>query len=117
MSALDTFAWQRQFCYNDEDLIPKTGRTMEGLRRDFVCSALSGLDRLWTYEPVPGEYNMDMFVYRTQGEVKYVERLNGIPAHLLESWCGKFDVDDRAFCYTKPQLAVGFRFTRKDNNY
>jgi len=117
ISALDTVAWQRQFCYNDEDLAPKGEREVDGLRRDFVAAALSGLDRLWTYTPVPANLNMDMFVYRTEGEVDYVARLSALSPTLIESWRGLVDVDDRAYCYTKPQLVVDFRFKRKNTKY
>ena len=40
---------------------------------------------------------MDLFVYRTYGEIGYVDRVNGISAALLESWRGRFDVEDAAY--------------------
>jgi len=82
-----------------------------------VGSVLSDLNRLLTYDSIPAELGVSMFVYRTLVEIDYVARLDALDAALLVAWCGREDVDERAYCYTKPQLCVDFRFIRKDSRY
>ena len=65
---------------------------------------MTSLDRLGTFRSIPPEMGMDLFVYRTNNEIGYVERVNGISAGLLESWRGRFDVEDAAYLLGKPQL-------------
>ena len=117
LSALTSFAWLEHFCCNYGDLRPKGDKENEDLQYDFVRSALAGLDRLGTFRRIAPEMGMDLFVYRTYGEIGYVERVNGISAALLESWRGLFGVEDAAYLLGKPQLCIEFRFLRKTSNY
>ena len=117
LSALTTFAWLEHFCCNYGDLRPKREKENEDLQYDFVRSAIAGLDRLGAFKNIPPELSMDLFVCRRYGEVGYVQRVNGTPIALLESWRGRFDVDDAAYLLGKPQVCIEFRFLRKTSNY
>ena len=99
------------------DLRRKGDKTTFRLRMEFVRSAVAGLDRIGTFRPIPVELDMDLFLYRTFGEIGYVESLAGLDGDLLPQWPYVFDVDDRAFLIGKPQLRVDFRFQRKDSEY
>ena len=94
---LTSFAWLELFCCNYGDLRPKIDKKNEDLQYDFVRSAIAGLDRLGTFRSLPPVLGMYLFVYRTYGEIGYVERVNGIPFTVLENWRERFDVDDAAY--------------------
>ena len=122
LAALATFAWRHHFCCEDDDLFVPKSRNIDDIRRAFVVQALSGLSRFKTFTMVPANLDMDLFQYRTQGEIDYVRNLANIGPELIEEWRGQVDVDDRALCYAKPQLCVEFRFLEKGgsiywNNY
>ena len=117
LSALGTWSWINHFCCEDGDLRKKGDKSTFRLRMEFVRSALAGLDRIGTFRIVPPEMNVDLFLYRTYGEVGYVERLHAIPDDLLTQWRDVLMVDDRAYLLGKPALRIEFRFLRKDSEY
>ena len=117
VSSLQTFAWQRQFCIRDNELRVPVQRTLAGIRADFARSANGGLCRLFEVDTIPATMNVDMFVYRTRGEVDYVQALSEIPVATIEGWRGRMMVTQQALCFTKPQLRVEFRFLSKNSRY
>lgn len=56
------------------------------VRREFCEKVVHGFDLLRTETSC--QVGESMFVYRTRGEVDYLESLDPIPAERLESWHG-----------------------------
>ena len=60
---------------------------------------------------------MDLFAYRTSGEIPYVRKLLAIPPGLLDSWKGVVGVRQAAICFTRPLLPMEFRYLIKNDEY
>ena len=54
-----------------------------------------------------------MFVYRTRGEIEYVESLGRITNAQLQRWYGQSIIDPEAYKIPKAQVYVNFRFLKK----
>ena len=117
LSAMGTESWRRQFCCYDNDLRVGHGRTVAGVRVDFAKAAYAGLNRFLTFTPLPEDLRADAFLYRTQGEIEYVNNIDRISAALLEGWRGELMVSNRAMLFTKPCVKAEFRYFRKNSAY
>lgn len=73
--------------------------------------------RLRTGVAVPNEVELDMFFYRTQGEVSYARHLGVVSTTQLNRWRGKFMVSGSAACFQHPQVRAEFRCLRKTGPY
>lgn len=116
VDAVFTVCWRNQFaCHRRDFRIPR-GRSAADVRAGFAELAMSGYNRLLTFSLCdPAETGM--FVYRTNGEVEYLRRLNVLPDILLEEWRGQSAVAPAALCFPRPQLVKEFRFSRKQGSY
>ena len=76
-----------------------------------------GLRRLFCIEPIPSSVGVDLFVYRTRGEIPYVQALVSIPLATIEGWRGVTGVRQAAICFAKPLLRIEFRFLSKRSEY
>lgn len=61
--------------------------------------------------------SIDLFLYRTAGEIDMVSNLAAISADDTASLRGRFGVNKRALCLARPLHRMEFRFLRKDGNY
>ena len=88
-AATRTETWHRQFSCYDEDLRLGPSESVESARRLFAQRAYRGIHRILTYTPIPVTFQVDNFLYRTIGEVDYVELLEEVtdaqPAHWRQS--------------------------------
>lgn len=110
-------AWRERCCYTITSLLATSSRTELGVRRDFARSVYAGMYRLRTHIPVDPVLNLDMYIYRTQGEVDYARFLTEITPGSMAQWRGKLAVSQRALLFTKPQLRCEFRYLRKNTPY
>lgn len=116
LEATRSWSWFHQFSCRASDLFVPTGSTLERARAKFARMSQKGLERLRTMDLIPSDWS-GMFVYRTLGEVDYLEALNAISSDKLSSWRGAGIVADDAWVWTKPQLVVDFRYQRKRGSY
>jgi len=58
---------------------------------------------------------VDLFAYRTSGEIPYVRKLLAIPPGLLDSWRSAVAVHQAAICFTRPLLPLEFRYLTKND--
>ena len=117
LSAMATESWRRQYCCYDSDLRVGHGRTLAGVRTDFAKAAYAGLNRFLTFTPIPDHIRADLFLYRTQGEIEYVNSLHRVSSEMLEGWRGHLMVSNDAMMFTKPCLRAEFRYFRKNSAY
>lgn len=117
LSALGSEVWRRCYSVADDELHVPAGRTLSGVRGEFAYAVYNGIDRLLTFEEIPADARMDLFVYRTRGEMSYVDALQQLSPALVESWRGKCEPDQRAVLMDRPQLRREFRYLRKTNDY
>ena len=110
-STLDSWVWRRVFCASDADLY-KDGTEMHKIRNDFVHHCLKGLQRLLNRDEME-EAVSDLFVYRTRGEMPYVEELDGLAAARIQDWAGGCYASDDALLLTRPLLQLDFRYRTK----
>ena len=85
-SALRTEAWRRQFSCYDSDLKLGHNQTVASARELFAQRAYLGLARILTFQVIPDDFHVDMFLYRTFGEVPYVDRLEAVTNAQLSRW-------------------------------
>lgn len=83
--------------------------------RALLVLKLGGLVRFWMFTRVQREVGVDAFQYRKLGELKYVARLIALDKCLIAFWADLIDVDNRALCFTEPQLCVNLRFINKSS--
>lgn len=76
---LGTWVRRQMFCARHSDLRRETGLSVTQTREAYVPCALRGLSRFLTRDSME-EGVSDLFVYRTRGEMSYVEALDGIEA-------------------------------------
>lgn len=117
LGSIRSWCWRHQFSVRAADLKIPYGRTLESVRGDFALAVNNGLNRLRSTVLIEPELGVDMFVYRTQGEVAYVDSLNELTAETIEGWRDSEDVDQRALLMDRPQMRVDFRFHRKVSSY
>ncbi len=110
--ALRKWWWRRVFCVCDRDLNKDSGAPMHVLRQDFTSLALKGLRRLLTRDLMEEDVS-DLFVYRTRGEMDYVESLQGLDAALITNWQDGEYADGRALLFSRPLLSLKFRYESK----
>ena len=114
LSAVNTWCWRNQFVPRNDDLVTdgSSVSALEAARAAFIRRSFRGCERISTLEPVDPAHS-GMFLYRTFGEMDYLEALNGITPELIASWRGQELCHDDAWVWTKPQLKAEFRYTRK----
>ena len=64
-------------------------------------------------DPIPTSYGVDLYCYRTYGEVDYVDELVELD---VTPWKGVFGVSQDALCFTRPQLRADFRYDSKSGS-
>ncbi len=110
-SALDTWIWRQMFSVRDSDL-RQDDLSLVASRQAFVGACMRGLRRLLTRDEMEEEVS-DLFVYRTRGEMSYVEALNELSEEQLAAWSdGEYGSDD-ALLFTRPLLSRKFRYETK----
>ena len=62
LAALRTESWRRLYSVSDDDLFVPRGRTLLGVRCDFTDSLRTSIDRLLTFDEIPSDQRMDLFV-------------------------------------------------------
>lgn len=116
VDAVFTACWRNQFACHRRDFRVPRGRSAIDVRAGFAELAMFGYNRLLTFRLCdPAETGM--FMYRTDGEVEYLRRLNALPGTLLEEWRGRSTIAPAALCLPRPQLVKEFRFSRKQGSY
>lgn len=116
VGVITSWCWRNQFACRDADLYISARVPREVARARFARQAMDGFNRLRTFTRIPVS-DSSMFVYRTNGEQTYLERLNAIPAATIESWRGHDKVDNAAWCGSHPLLVAEFRYSDKKSNY
>ncbi len=91
--------WCRAFCAADRDLSKEGNAPLHVLREEFAMLALKGLRRLLTRDLMEEEVS-DLFVYRTRGEMAYVESLEALEDQLVTSWADASHADGRALLFS-----------------
>ena len=117
LGCTQAWTWQRVFCARDNDLYVSSDRLPSSIREDFNWLCYVGLRRLFCIEPIPSSVGVDLFVYRTRGEIPYVQALVSIPLATIEGWRGVTGVRQAAICFAKPLLRIEFRFLSKRSEY
>lgn len=72
---------------------------------------------MYEIDPIPATLGVDAFVYRTRGEISYVQALTNIPLRNIEGWRDTIGVRQAALCFQKPLLRVEFRYLTKRSRY
>ncbi len=112
-AALDTWVWRQMFCVRDADLRGESGMSPTKMREAFVSLALKGLRRFLTRDLMEEQVS-DLFVYRTRGEMSYVEALDAVTEEQLAVWVDGTYGDDAALLLTRPLLSRKFRYETKN---
>lgn len=117
VDCLSSWCWQRIFCAHNTELSVPNNRLPTSIREDFVEACYNGLNRLFRVDPIPENISVDMFVYRTRGEIPYVENLLNIPDATIEGWRDMVGVRQAAICIPKPLLRVEFRYLTRRSKF
>ncbi len=121
VDATQTWTWRRHFSYVNSDLHVPRDRTLSGVKVEFAVTVNKGLTRIFTWDVPDAATAVDMFLYRTRGEIEYVARLQGITADNLESWRTGLTSGNPTYIVPgalrihKPVIAVDFRFLKARN--
>lgn len=121
---METQTWRMQFCCRDDDLRLRGRSNVADARKQFARQVYKGINRLLTFQEVPGNYRVDAILYRTFGEVPYVERLEAVTANQLARWRQRIInsptgviVTNRAIMFDRAQIVAEFRYLRKTGEY
>ena len=106
LGCLKTWSWQRVFCASEKDLYVDQDCLPSSIRKDFNVACYQGISRLDIDKPISLEVGVDLFAYRTSGDIPYVQALTSIPSGLLDSWKGVVGVRQAAICFSRPLLPV-----------
>ena len=58
-------------------------------------------------DPIPSEHGVDLYRYRTYGEVDYVEALTQLQ---VRQWRDTFAASREALCFRRPSLRADFQY-------
>ena len=109
----EKWTWLNQFTYTKEALHLVEGRNKTSVVGEMAITINKALKRFFTYEVPARDARVDMFVYRTRGEIDYVQNLGSITNAQLERWYSQSIIDPEAYKLPKPQIYVNFRFLKK----
>jgi len=117
LGCLKSWTWQRVFCARENDLFVDQDRLPSSIRQDFNLASYQGVSRLSMDDVISLETGVDLFAYRTSGDIPYVRRLLAITAELLNSWKSVVGVRQAAICFDRPLLPMEFRYLTKNTGY
>lgn len=110
-----TWSWRNQFaCYYGDLIRPRRDSLLE-VRDESCDKVLKGIELLCTDRL--SRLGESMFIWRTKGEVDYLETFRSITGERLESWRGTTVIDPAAWVWDRAQLHVEFSCLRKNSTY
>lgn len=112
LEVTENAVWREQFCYSDAWLWVGHRRDLTSAKKEFVRQAYSGYDRLKTFNVVPAELGLDMFLFRTRGEESYARRLAAVSTETVDAYRGVFDVEQSAMLLDGALLRIEFRYVK-----
>ena len=71
LGCLRTWSWQQVFCAREKDLYVDQDRLPSSIRQDFYVAYYQGISRLDLNNPISLEVGVDLFTYRTIGDIPY----------------------------------------------
>lgn len=115
-SAMKTQTWSMRFCCRNDDLRFQWQASLIDARKAFARQAYNSINCLLLFREVPNKYHVDAILYRTFGEVPYVEYLEVVTAiqpnhcrqHILNSSPGVIVVN-QAIVFGRAQIFAEFR--------
>lgn len=123
LTALTSFAWRSYFSCADADLIVGRRQSLRGQRETFTKTVLTSLSKYFTSPiEVPARFEMDLFWYRTRGEMELARNLMDVTDEQLERWLlpegnGDLKLMDEAYVSNRPQLRAEFRYVKRTSSY
>lgn len=118
LRALNTFAWRSQFSWFGRGLHVGNGKTLQGQREAFARKVINSLFKYFTRPiEVQERFEMDLFWYRTCGEMELAIHLMDVEDEQLENWripdWGGVTVSNDAYLSGRPQLRSAFRYGKR----
>ena len=110
-ACLQSPVWRDLFATDDGDL--NTRGSHAAKRVEHVRHIRKGLDSLRHTPLIDAGLDVDLWRYRTYGEIPYVANLCGIGPTRLAGWRNRFMVDERALCWHRSILPSDFRYRRR----
>jgi len=115
-ACLRSRVWRELFATDDGDL--NTRGSHAAKRAEHVKHIRQGLASLRHTPLIEDGRDVDLWRYRTYGEIPYVENLCGISQGRLAAWRNRFVVDEHALCWHRSILPSDFRYRRRaDTDY
>jgi len=110
-ACLRSRVWRDVFATDDGDL--NTRGSHAAKRAEHVRHVRQGLASLQHTPLIEDRYDVDLWRYRTYGEIPYVANLCAISQDRLAAWRNRFVVDERALCWHRSILLSDFRYRRR----
>lgn len=88
----------------------QNGESLHDARSAMARLAFQRMSRTLSDVPIPPALQLDLGLYRTDGEISYAERLSQLD---VSRWRGFFGPDTGALCWTRPIILAEFRYIRK----
>ena len=103
--------WRRRCVMASQDLWSSDPHASQAaLRSAFTKLVYQRPYRFPGHEPIPASLGLDLWVFRTAGEVEYGYNLASLD---WNQWKGRVRPDDAALCFDRPILRADFRYVRR----
>lgn len=81
-------------------------------KHEFVSHSNDGYEHVKTYDVVPSEVSLDIFMFRAKGEKDYARRLAAVDLVMVDYLRNRVFVDQRELIIGKELIRMEFRYNR-----